>query len=175
SPTAAVASSPAGCRRPGPSPWCAGRTAPPAPISPMCRTPWPISASWASTIARSKRWRARLPSAPRRAVGEDRAGQEAEILAGLLDRATETVAQHDPAVRRMRKGQRIAHPLARLRRQGRELTVEAVGEVHAVGRVQRHHEVRRLGRTPLQVLDEDPHGKQALAPLAALVDDQSDA
>src|SRR5882762_5996523 len=145
SPIAGTVSSPASYRRLRPCRWSAADAASRAPTSPMFRTRSPTSASWACAIAPSKSWRAGPLLAAGRAVGEDGPGDEAQLVACLLDREAKALTQHDPALGGERHRQRIKRALARLGRQRRQLVVEPVRKLHAVGGVHLHHHVRRVG------------------------------
>src|SRR6478735_7705447 len=125
--TAPIASSPANCRSKKPWRWSGTDAAPRAAISITFRTRWPISPRWACVIASSRSWRDFLCA--QRAAVEHGAGDEAQLVARLFDRQAEPLAQHHPALRRQRHGERVQGALARLARQGRQLMLEPAGEL----------------------------------------------
>src|SRR5260370_5896823 len=145
SPIGSTGSSQASCRLPRLWRWSTAAAVPPAPTLSMSRTRSPISTRWACAIARWRSWRAGPLLAPRRAVGEDCPANEAQLVARLLDREAEAVAQHHPALLRMRHGERIEGLLPRPGRQGRQLAVERARALHAIGGIHRHHPVCSLG------------------------------
>ncbi len=121
--TASTASSRASCRSPRPWRWSAsGNGATGSNLDYVQNTVAHLT-EMGLAIASSRSWRAFAMRGARAPLSTARA-DERQLVARLLDRQAEPLAQHDPALGRQRHGERVQGALARVGGQRRQLMLE---------------------------------------------------